>query len=150
MLVSEFCNRDVVIVDRATTILEAARLMRAEHVGDLVVTDSRNGQQVPVGILTDRDIVVELLAEEIELDKVSVGDAMSYELLTVNEQDGLLDAIEKMRDRGVRRLPVVDAAGALAGIVTVDDLLELVAEQLTDLARLIGNERIREQRARRD
>ena len=149
MLVSEFCNREVVIVDRATTILEAAKLMRSEHVGDLVVTDNRNGRQVPVGILTDRDIVVELLAEEIELDKVSVGDAMSYELLSVKEQDGLLETIEKMRDRGVRRLPVVDDAGALVGIVTVDDLMELVAEQLTDLVRLVGNELVRE-RARRD
>ncbi|MCK4621656.1 MAG: CBS domain-containing protein [Desulfuromonadales bacterium] len=149
MLVSEFCNREVVIADRATTILEAAKLMRSEHVGDLVVTDNRNGRQVPVGILTDRDIVVELLAEEIELDKVSVGDAMSYELLSVKEQDGLLETIEKMRDRGVRRLPVVDDAGALVGIVTVDDLMELVAEQLTDLVRLVGNELVRE-RARRD
>ncbi|OEU76248.1 MAG: histidine kinase [Desulfuromonadales bacterium C00003093] len=149
MLVSEFCNREVVIVDRATTILEAAKLMRSEHVGDLVVTDNRNGRQVPVGILTDRDIVVELLAEEIELDKVSVGDAMSYGLLSVKEQDGLQETIEKMRARGVRRLPVVDDAGALVGIVTVDDLMELVAEQLTDLVRLVGNELLRE-RAKRD
>ena len=149
MLVSEFCNREVVIVDRATTILEAAKLMRSEHVGDLVVTDNRNGRQVPVGILTDRDIVVELLAEEIELDKVSIGDAMSYELLCVKEQDGLQETIEKMRNRGVRRLPVVDDAGALVGIVTVDDLMELVAEQLTDLVRLVGNEQVRE-RVRRD
>ncbi len=148
MLVSEFCNREVVIVDRATSILEAAKLMRSEHVGDLVVTDNRKGQQVPVGILTDRDIVVELLAEEVELDKVSVGDAMSFELLTVNEQDGLQETIEKMRQRGVRRLPVVDADGVLVGIVTVDDLMELIAEQLTDLVHLVSNEMAHE-RARR-
>jgi predicted transcriptional regulator len=149
MLVSEFCNREVIIVDRATTILDAAKLMRSEHVGDLVVTDNRNGRQVPVGILTDRDMVVELLAEEIELDKVSVGDAMSYELLSVNEQDGLQETIVKMSDRGVRRLPVVDAAGTLVGIVTVDDLMELIAEQLTDLVRLVSNELVGE-RTRRD
>jgi CBS domain-containing protein len=93
--------------------------------------------------------VVELLAEEIELDKVSVGDAMSYELLSVNEQDGLQETIVKMSDRGVRRLPVVDAAGTLVGIVTVDDLIELIAEQLTDLVRLVGNELVGE-RTRRD
>lgn len=89
MLAGEFCNREVVIVDRATTILEAARLMRSEHVGDVVVTDNRAGRAVPVGILTDRDIVVELLAEEIAIDSVSAGDAMSYDLLSVKEQDGL-------------------------------------------------------------
>ncbi|MBE0575201.1 MAG: CBS domain-containing protein [Desulfuromonadales bacterium] len=148
MLVSEFCNREVVIVDRETTILEAAKLMRTEHVGDLVVTDSRNGRPVPVGILTDRDIVVELLAEEIELNKVSVGDAMSYELLSVKEQDGLQETIEKMSSRGVRRLPVVDAEGVLVGIVTVDDLMELMAEQLTGLVRLVGNQLVGERKRR--
>lgn len=148
MLIGEFCNREVVVVDRETTILEAAKLMRSEHVGDLVVTDSRSGRLMPVGILTDRDIVVELLAEEIELDKVSVGDAMSYELLSAKEQDGLQETIEKMRDRGVRRLPVVDAAGALIGIVTVDDLMELIAEQMVDLVGLVSKELSRE-RSRR-
>lgn len=140
MFVSEFCNREVVIVDRDTTILEAAKLMRSEHVGDLVVTDTRDGRPIPVGILTDRDIVVELLAEEIDLNRVSVGDAMSYELLCVTEQQGLQETIEMMRSHGVRRLPVVDDGGALIGIVTVDDLMELIAEQLTDLSRLVGNE----------
>jgi CBS domain-containing protein len=148
MQAGEFCNREVVIVDRETSILEAAKLMRKLHVGDLVVTDTRDNRQIPVGILTDRDIVIELLAEEIALDKVSVGDAMSYELLCINEQDDLQETIEKMRDHGVRRLPVVDAQGVLVGIVTVDDLLDLIAEQLTDLVRLVGNELVRE-RARR-
>ena len=149
MLVSEFCNREVIIVNRETTILEAAKLMRSEHVGDLVVTDYRNGRQVPVGILTDRDIVVELLAEEVDLDKVTVGDAMSYELLSVKEQNGLQETIEEMRSHGVRRLPVVDDAGSLVGIVTVDDLVELIAEQLTDLVSLVGNE-LAGERARRN
>ena len=149
MTIGEFCNREVVIVDRATTILEAAKLMRAKHVGDLVVTDSREGHMVPVGILTDRDIVVELLADEVELDKVSVGDAMSYELVSIKQQQGIQETIEKMRARGVRRLPVVDDAGALVGIVTVDDLLELMAEQLTDLVKLVGNQVSREREKRR-
>ncbi len=148
MQAGEFCNREVVIVDRQASILEAAKLMRKLHVGDLVVTETRNNRQHPVGILTDRDIVIELLAEEVALDKVSVGDAMSYDLLSVNEQDDLQETIEIMRDHGVRRLPVVDAHGALIGIVTVDDLLDLMAEQLTDLVRLVGNELVRE-RARR-
>lgn len=148
MLVGEFCNREVVIVDRETTILEAAKLMRSEHVGDLVVIDNRSGQQIPVGILTDRDIVVELLAEEVELDKVSVGDAMSYELFNVTEQDGLQETIEKMRAHGVRRLPVVNANAELIGIVTVDDLIELISEELTGLVQLVSNEQLRERQRR--
>ncbi|WP_020674586.1 CBS domain-containing protein [Geopsychrobacter electrodiphilus] len=148
MLVSEFCNRQVVIIDQEATILDAAKLMRVEHVGDLVVVDNRHERQVPIGILTDRDIVVRVVAEEIDLDRISVGDAMSYELHSINEQFGLQETLEKMRHHGVRRLPVVDAEGALVGIITSDDLTELIAEQLNNLVLLVGNE-LAGERARR-
>lgn len=140
MLVGELCNREVVIVDRDATILEAAKLMRWHHVGDVIVAEERGGEKVPIGILTDRDIVVELLAEEIDLAIVSVGDAMSFELLTAAENDDLLETVQRMRNRGVRRLPVVNAAGGLVGILTLDDVLEILAEQLSDVVRLVGNE----------
>lgn len=149
MLASEFCNREVIIVDQEATILDAAKLMSSEHVGDLVVVDNRNDRPIPIGILTDRDIVIRILAEEIDLDIISVGDAMSYELHSINEQYGLPETLEKMRQHGVRRLPVVDAEGALVGIVTSDDLTELVAEQLNSLVLLVGNE-LAGERARRD
>lgn len=144
MRVGEICNREVVVVDREAAILEAARLMRRHHVGSVVITEERGGTRVPVGILTDRDIVVELLAEQVPLDAVSVGDAMSSELLTVGEEEEVMDAIQRMRGRGVRRAPVVGRSGALAGILAVDDLIDLIAEQLSDLVKLIGNEQQRE------
>ncbi|HXV19562.1 MAG TPA: CBS domain-containing protein [Desulfuromonadales bacterium] len=144
MKVGEICNREVVFVDREAAILEAAQLMRRHHVGDVVVTEERAGIRVPVGILTDRDIVVELLAEQIPLEAVAVGDAMSSELLTVSAEEEVMDALLRMRGRGVRRAPVVDPGGALAGILAVDDLIDLVAEQLSDLVKLIGNEQQRE------
>lgn len=144
MKVGEICNREVVVVDREAAILEAAQLMRRRHVGDVVVTEEREGLRVPVGILTDRDIVVELLAEQVPLEAVAVGDAMSSELLTVSEEEEVMDAIQRMRGRGVRRVPVVDHSGALAGILAVDDLIDLIAEQLSDLVKLIGNEQQRE------
>lgn len=144
MKVGEICNREVIVVDREAAILEAAQLMRRRHVGDVVVTEEREGARFPVGILTDRDIVVELLAEQIPLDALAVGDAMSFELLTVGEEEEVMDAIQRMRGRGVRRAPVVDPGGALAGILAVDDLIELIAEQLGDLVKLIGNEQQRE------
>lgn len=148
MKVGEICNREVIVVDREAAILEAAQLMRRRHVGDVVVTEEREGLRVPVGILTDRDIVVELLAEKIPLDALAVGDAMSFELLTVGEEEEVMDAIQRMRGRGVRRAPVVDPGGALAGILAVDDLIELIAEQLGDLVKLIGNEQQRERQRR--
>lgn len=146
--VSEVCNREVIIVERAASILDAARLMRDYHVGDLVVVEERAGRRVPVGIVTDRDIVLEVIAEEVEIGTVTVQDIMSDELVTVREGDDLLDAIPLMRQRGVRRAPVVDETQALVGILTVDDVLELLAEEMNELARLIGREQTREREQR--
>lgn len=140
MSIGEICNRDVIVVDRDESIIEAARLMRQQHVGDVVVVTEKEGVPVPVGILTDRDIVVELLARNVDLDAVSVGDAMSYDLLTLGERDSLFDAIKRMRARGVRRAPVVDNGGALVGILAVDDLIELLMEQVSDLVALMSRE----------
>lgn len=141
MRVGEYCNREVVISDRNATLVETAKLMRREHVGDVVVVEERGGGRYPIGILTDRDIVVELIAEEVDLAILLVGDCMAYELVTAREEDDLFDTIKRMRDKGIRRLPVVGEGGTLVGILTVDDLIDLVAEQLTDLVKLIGRER---------
>jgi CBS domain-containing protein len=148
MTVGEVCNREVVVLDREGALLEAAQLMRRHHVGSVVVTEEREGSLVPVGIMTDRDIVVELLAEQVPLAAVTGGDAMSAELLTVSEEEEVMAAIQRMRGRGVRRAPVVTRCGTLAGVLAVDDLIELIAEQLGDLVKLIGNERHRERQSR--
>ena len=148
MKVGEVCNREVIVLDREGTILEATQLMRRHHVGSVVVTSEQSGVLVPVGILTDRDIVVELLAEQVPLEAVAVGDAMSADLLTVREEEELMEVIQQMRSRGVRRVPVVTHSGALTGVLAVDDLIDLIAEQLGDLVRLIGNEQQRERQNR--
>lgn len=148
MKIGEVCNREVIYVDRGASILEAARLMRRHHVGDVVVAEEKEGVRVPVGILTDRDIVVELLAEEVPLDTVTVGDVMTFDLLTAREEEELAPAIRQMKIRGVRRMPVVSKAGALVGILAADDLIEVIAEQLADLVKLIGVEQRREQERR--
>jgi CBS domain-containing protein len=140
MLVGEVCSREVVVIDSQASILEAARLMREHHVGDLVVVEDRQGARIPVGLLSDRDIVLEVLAEEVTLDAVNVGDVMSGELLTCCESDDVPGTIKRMKARGVRRAPVVDDGGNLAGILTVDDLIELIAEELTDLVGLVTSE----------
>jgi CBS domain-containing protein len=145
----EICNREVVIVKRDTGLVEAARLMREHHVGSLVVVLERDGKRVPVGILTDRDIVVAVVAKALDARTLTVGDAMSAGLYVVREQDGLAEVLRAMREHGVRRMPVVAADGTLAGILTVDDLMELVAEELGDFVRTVGHERLRETRLRR-
>jgi CBS domain-containing protein len=148
MRVGEFCSREVIVVDREETIPAAARLMREHHVGDVVVTEERDGERFPAGILTDRDIVVELVAAGIDLNAVSIGDVMSFELLTVREDDGLIEAIGRLQEKGVRRAPVVDARGALVGILAMDDLLELISEQLSGVVKLITREQQKERELR--
>lgn len=149
MLVGKICNREVVIVEPDTSIAEAARLMREHHVGGLVVVREKSGNRVPVGIVTDRDLVIEVMAEGVDMGEISVGDIMSDQLVTAREGDDLLETLKMMRARGIRRLPVIDDDGALAGILTVDDLIDLFAEQIADLARLIAFEQKREQERRK-
>lgn len=149
MSAGEYCNRDVVIVSKSEPVREAIELMRRHHVGDVVVVETLEETTVPVGILTDRDIVLELLAEGVNLDTITIGDVMSYELVTVSENTKLIDTIKIMRDKGVRRIPVVNESGGLEGLLSIDDLLELVAEQLSDIVGLINKEQERESKLRR-
>ncbi len=148
MNAGEICNREVVIVNRDQTILDAAKLMREYHVGDVVVMEERNGEKVPVGILTDRDIVIEILAQDLDAGEVLVGDAMSFDLLTALEEDEILETVKRMRARGVRRIPVINAQGGLEGIIAVDDLVDFFAEQMADLVALISTEQRQEQKNR--
>ena len=148
MPIGELCNRDVVIVYKAENAVEAAKLMRQYHVGDVVVVTDKDDKKVPVGILTDRDIVIELVAEQVDPGSVSVGDVMSDHLLIVSESDELLGTIEQMRSKGVRRAPVVSKEGELVGILTLDDLLDVLAEALNELVLLTGREQRRERETR--
>ena len=148
MNVGEICNRTVVVAKRDMVLGEAAHLMREHHVGSLVIVDERGKGRVPVGIVTDRDIVVAVVAEGVDPRKIALGEVMRPELVTVGEAESVSDALRLMRGRGVRRVPVLAADGTLAGIVTVDDLLEIVAEQLGQLVRAIATEQSREFRDR--
>ena len=139
MSTGEFCTREVVITEKDSSILDVAQLMRTYHVGDVVVVEHRGEQAVPVGIITDRDIVVEVIAQEVDLNAVTVGDVMSYDLLSVREDEGIWEVLLQMCDRGVRRIPVVNEAGGLEGILALDDMIELLAEELTLLARIAGS-----------
>lgn len=148
MPIGEICNRDTVVVKRDDTALEAAKLMRQHHVGDVIVVEERDGVTVPVGIVTDRDLVVEIMATGLDPDVITVGDIMEQELVTVNEGVGVFEAIQYMRSKTVRRLPVVDKDNALVGILTLDDLLELLSEELLAISKLVSYQRQRETRRR--
>jgi len=148
MSVGQFCNRDTVIVRKEDSIIEAAKLMREFHVGSAVVVEDSAAGAKPVGIITDRDLVIEILAAELDPNAVTVGDIMSYDLTTAREEDGLWETLQRMRVKGVRRIPIVSQQGLLAGILTSDDLLEILAGELTELVKIIGREQEREQKTR--
>jgi CBS domain-containing protein len=149
MLLKEICVLDVACCTRNTSIVAAAQLMRLHHTGDLVVVDDPGEDRVPVGIITDRDIVVEVLGKELDPYKTTVGDIMSSRLVIAGSSEDTADAIERMRVHGVRRVPVVDDAGGVVGIITLDDLLKVHAAQATALVDIVSKEQTHEQRARR-
>lgn len=144
MPIGEFCNREVVFATRETSIPEAAQLMRQYHVGDLVVVDEIDGMRMPVGIVTDRDIVIEIISQSLDLSEFSVGDIMSPQLITVQEKEGVFETIRLMRAKGIRRIPVVNREGGLEGLVSADDILDLLAEEMVELAKVAPREQERE------
>ena len=141
-------NPNVATVAAGSDVADAAKLMRDQHVGDLIVTELRGGQTVPIGILTDRDIVVGVIAKRVAPDTVTVGDAMTRNVLTVREDAGLEFALREMRRHGVRRAPVVRANGGLVGVLAFDDVVQHLAVQLGRLADLIRLEQDTEAKVR--
>ena len=135
----EICTRIVVVVDRGMLLDEAARLMRTHHVGALVVVEECSPRErIVVGILTDRDIATTVVALERDPKSFRVADVMAADVVTVREQDSVLDVLAVMRRKKVRRVPVTGAKGELIGIVSIDDVLAVVAEQLQALAAAVG------------
>jgi CBS domain-containing protein len=122
--------------------------MRQYHVGDLVVMDLVKDKRVPVGIVTDRDIVIVIIGESLSVDDFTVGDIMSQQLISVPETAGVIETIRLMRANGIRRIPVINEKGGLAGIISVDDMMDLLAKELTELAKVAPREQDREARTR--
>ena len=148
MEVGKLCTVDTVCCARDESVQGAALLMRKHHVGDIVVVDDADGERTPAGIVTDRDIVVSVVALGLDPSGLQVGDIMTDDLLTADEHDDVSNTIERMRLRGIRRVPVVGEGGRLAGIVSADDLLGFLAEEMEDLARISPYQQQHERRMR--
>jgi len=144
MTVGRVCTREIVQCRSRETLATVARLMAEHHVGSVVVVDDHGGDPFPVGMLTDRDIVRAMLQRGTTLEQLTARDAASPDPLVVRADDDLAEAIDQMLGRGVRRAPVLDAAGTLVGVVAVDDLVGYLAEQAAKLARLVETQPRRE------
>jgi CBS domain-containing protein len=134
-----------VTIHRDATVEDAALFMRSSHIGDVVVVDAADTRR-PVGIITDRDIAVEVVAQGLVPAQTPVGSVMSTPVLSLREEDSFLEALDKMSAGGVRRAPVVDRDGHLKGMVSVDDLVPLLARELAKIGALIRHEQAAEMR----
>lgn len=149
MNVGDICRRQITTVTRHTGLLAAAELMREKHVGLLVViepgmdpaapVDKPTGR--PVGVLTDRDIIVSVVAGGADPQQLTVADVMTREPVTVGVNASIQQALRTMRQIGIRRLPVVDMGGYLAGILALDDVIDLLASEILNVADAVRNER---------
>ena len=143
------CKRGVITVAPTDDLIAAAHVMREKHVGYLIVSEglSARARRV-VGVLTDRDIVVAVLAQEVDAHALKVGDVMTRDPLLIEEEQSIEAVLCHMREAGVRRVPVVDRSGALSGVLSIDDVLEMIADQLLNIAGSIRNERRMERAVR--
>lgn len=144
----DVCNRIVTIAERNMSVVQAAQLMRDHHVGCLVVIEVSGAGRLVCGILTDRDIVTSVVAKELEPRKLNVEDVMSSDVVTALEQDSVADLLATMRRKGLRRIPITTPQRVLVGLVTLDDLLELMVEQMRTMVQAIDVEQQRERRLR--
>lgn len=149
MAISECCSTEVVCCGPDTMVQEVAELMRSEHVGDIVVVEAREGMRIPVGIVTDRDIILEIVALRLDISAFTAGDIMTSPLVTVREDEGVFETLRTMRNHRIRRVPVVTPAGALFGIVTADDIINLLTNELSMMADTLVDQPTREAYMRR-
>lgn len=134
----DICKREVVVVRKEDSIRQIAELMREHDVGTVIVVQGEGNQRRPVGIMTDRDIVIRVLANDIDIDSVTVGDVMCCDLVLVNQDDDLSAAIQRMNENKVRRVPVVDDQGCLKGVMSSSDAMNLLADEMLSISKLRG------------
>lgn len=137
MNVGRICKRQVITVTAEQELVDAAELMREKHIGFLVVVEQYGR---PVGVLTDRDIVVAVVAKRADPTLLTVADIMNREPITVDEGESVDHALRTMRRMGVRRLPVVGSNGLLSGVLALDDVLDVLAAEMLEVAGAVRNE----------
>ncbi len=134
MRLAEICSSPVFTAHPGQSLADAAREMRAHDIGALVVVAPGDPLQRPLGILTDRDILRGQVYEAADLHCLLVETVMTRRPLCIHAEEEITEAITTLASHGVRRAPVIDGSGALVGIVTLDDLLPQIAEQIKALA----------------
>lgn len=148
MRVGEYCNRNVVVINGNESVKNAAELMRSYHVGDLVLVEEHDSQKIPIGIVTDRDLVIEVMAAGVKPESLLVRDILTEPFRCVFENDSLFDALEIMHSPKIRRLPVINDDKTLIGIITLDDFIEILTEAMGQIVNVVKLQQKKEARQR--
>jgi CBS domain-containing protein len=144
MKVTRIYTRNIISATRSSTLQEAAKLMRDNHVGALLITEDAPNDDRAVGILTDRDLVVHAIAEQLDPERVTVDEIMTPEIAGIDRDADVHHAMHTMRELGVRRLAVTSEDGAVVGVLSLDDIVDALAVEMSSLAGVIRSERVHE------
>lgn len=144
--VEQFYERDVICLTSDDSVLAAAKAMKENHIGDVVITESRNGKSVPTGIVTDRDLVVCCIAENKDMGTCKLSEIMTGKVITARETDSIAELVKVMVNEGVSRLPIVDDNGELTGILSSKRLFQFFAQGLCELTSLSVQQQEREEK----
>lgn len=131
------CREQVVAVSPDTPAVEVARIMGEKNVGSVVIV---TGDNRPAGVITDRDLVVRIMARGVDPGEVRAGEIPNRDVITFRDSMGIYEAIQKMTAKTIRRMPVVDDDGKLIGIVTMDDIIRMLGEEMAAIAKNIENQ----------
>jgi predicted transcriptional regulator len=148
MKVGAVCRRAAISIANTQSITAAAEMMREQHVGFLIVHRLGDVLCRPIGVLTDRDIVVEVTAKRVDPESLTVDDLMARQPVVANDSEDLSDVLQAMRIAGIRRVPVVDVRGALIGVMAIDDAFDIITNFMCDITGSVKNEQRQERRAR--
>jgi len=148
MKIGDVCRRGAISIANTEGVADAARVMREHHVGFLIVYQSGDELRRPIGVVTDRDLVVGVMAKQVDPETLKVDDVMTRQPLVANEAEDLSDLLQAMRMAGVRRVPVVDVRGALSGIIAIDDVFDVITSFMCDITGSIKHQQRMERRAR--
>jgi CBS domain-containing protein len=149
MRVGDYCKHGVVTVEATADVAEVSKTMRDEHVGFLIVVQEGDPARKPLGVITDRDVVLQIVARDVDAHSVTAADIMSRDPLVARESEDLNEVMQAMRLAGFRRIPVLTNDGALTGVIAIDDAIDVVAGLLCDICGSIRNEQRQERRLKR-
>ncbi|RMH80634.1 MAG: CBS domain-containing protein [Acidobacteria bacterium] len=138
MSVESLARKEVITLKPSDSVFDAVKLMKEKNIGSVVIVDDENR---PVGIITDRDVVLRVVYEGLDPKATALNKVMTRGLSVLEEGMGLFEALSFMREEGVRRYPVVDSSGKLTGFLSLDDMLYLLGKELASVADIIEKER---------